>query len=437
MTKKKASEKKVLVIAYYFPPMGMGGVQRVAKFVKYLPQSGWEPVVLTVKDVEYLTHDFSLMEDIPEEVKIHRSGSLDPLRVLFLIKKLFKAKNKKGEKRLEFFSERKSKLLSWFLFPDNKIGWLPWALAKGAFLCKKEKIDLIFSTSPPPTAHLIGFFLKLLTNLPWTTDFRDPWVGYQFEYHPTSLHSWLKNKVQRMILTYADAVITDNRKKAEYMIGVTNKIHRLEILPQGFDPEDFSTFPQKKFDYFKIAYLGTFSPDCDPGPFFAALSQLIQENLIPRDKVKFIHIGLCLGLDFEGLIKKYELSGVIERKSYLIHKEALKSLGEADIFLLVISSSKDRELISSGKIFEYMAAKRPILALVPLTGATAQIVKKFNAGKVVSPDNIQEIKEVLFYLYKKFEENKLISETKTDELKFFEKKQLTFKLAKLFEEILQ
>lgn len=430
------SEKKVLVIVYYFPPMGMGGVQRVAKFVKYLPGFGWQPVVLTVKDVEYLWHDPSLTEEIPKNIQIHASGSFDPLRILFLIKKFFETKNIKTEKGSQLHTQGKSRALSWFLFPDNKIGWLPWALAKGFYLCRREKIDLIFSTSPPPTAHLIGFFLKLFTKLNWIADFRDLWVGYQFEYLPTGLHKWLKHKAQRMILRSADAVVTDNEKKAEQMRNIGRK-KRLETIPQGYDSEDIKASPEKKSDGFKIYYSGTFSPDCDPEPFFSALSDLIKENLIPKEKIKVTHIGLSLGLDLNQLLNKYELSEIIERRGYLPHKEALSSLSQADLFLLIISSSKDREMISSGKIFEYMAIRRPILAVVPPGGAAAQIIKQFNAGKVVSPEDIPEIKETLFHFYEKFEKKKITSEIKTSDLRFFERKYLTSRLAKLFESVLE
>ncbi len=431
------SAKKVLVIAYYFPPMGMGGVQRVAKFVKYLPGFGWQPVVLTVKEVEYLWHDPSLMKEIPKDIQIHASGSFDPLRILFLIKKLFETKDKKTQKGSQLHTQGKSRALSWFLFPDNKIGWLPWALAKGFFLCKREKIDLIFSTSPPPTSHLIGFFLKFLTRLNWIADFRDLWVGYQFEYLPTGLHKWLKHKAQRMILRSADAVVTDNGKKAEQMKNVASRIKRLEVISQGYDSEDLKTSPEKKSDAFRIFYSGTFSPDCNPEPFFLALSDLIKENLIPKEKVRVTHIGLSLGLDLEQLLNRYDLSEIVERRGYLPHKEALSSLSQADLFLLLISSSKGRELISSGKIFEYIAVGKPILAVVPPGGAAAQIIKQLNAGKVVSPENIPEIKETLFHFYKKFENKKITSEIRTDDLRFFERKYLTSRLAKLFESVLQ
>ncbi len=427
--------KKVLIIAYYFPPMGMGGVQRVAKFVKYLPQFGWQPVVLTLKDVEYLSSDPSLMEEIPENVEVFRTGSLDPLRILFLIRKFFKRK-KKG--KAKSYTEGKSKFLSWFLFPDNKIGWLPWALAKGYFLCKREKINLIFSTSPPITSHLIGYLLSLLTGIKWVSDYRDLWSGgYQYEYPPTPIHIWLKNRIQKTLLKKADGVTAVNDILLQKLKEIENRIGKSELILSGFDSEDFQLTPKSRSDLFTVVYMGTFSPDHNPQPFLAALSGLLEENLIPKNKIKFNHIGLCAGIDMDKLLTKYDLENIVEQKGYLPHKQAVEFLSQADLFLLAITPRKQGEIILTGKIFEYMAAQKPILAVVPPKGAAAQIIKEFNAGKVVSPDNIPEIKEALFYFYQKFDKKEKVAELKVEDLKFLERRYLTSKLAKLFELVLQ
>lgn len=432
------SEKKVLIIAYYFPPMGMGGVQRVAKFVKYLPQFGWQPVVLTVKDVEYLWHDSSLMEDIPEEVRVKRSGSLDPLRILFLIKKIFKAKNKKSDRRSEFYTERKSRFLSWFLFPDNKIGWLPWALAKGFFLCRRERIDLIFSTSPPLTSHLLGYLLKLFTGTRWVSDYRDLWGGgYQHEHLPTPLHGWLKNRLQRTFLKKADGVVSVNRLLSQRLKEKQTRLVKSVTIPSGFDPEDFEIAKKTQPDFLSIVYAGTFSPDHNPQPFFVALSDLLRENLIPKNRVKFFHIGVSAGISVEALVARYDLGDVVEKKGYLPHREAVKFMSGAHLFLLAITPRQKGEVVITGKVFEYMAARRPILAVVPPGGAAAKIVNQLKAGKVVPPDSITEIKEALFHFYKEFEKKSITSKIKDGDLRLFERKYLTSKLAKCFEEVLQ
>jgi len=431
-------EKKVLVITYYFPPMGMGGVQRVAKFVKYLPRFGWHPVVLTVKDVEYFSHDPSLLEDIPKGVKITRSGSLDPLRVLFLSKKLFKAKKRGDQKTTKVYAAKRPNFLSWFLFPDNKIGWLPWALAKGFLLCKREKIDLIFSTSPPVTAHLLGCLLKLFTGVRWVSDYRDLWGGgYQDEYLPTPFHWWLKTRLQRTFLRKADGVVCVNELLCQKLKETEIRSRESVTIQSGFDSEDFRSSRKAEAGFFKIVYMGTFSPDHNPEPFFAALSHLLRENVIPKNKVEFFHVGLCAGINLESLSTKYDLGDVVKTKGYLPHKEAVKFIGDAHLFLLAITPQKKGEVIITGKIFEYLAARRPILAVVPPKGAAARIINQFKAGKVASPEDISEIKETLFYFYQKFEKKEIVSEVKADDLKLFEREHLTLRLAKLFDAVLK
>ncbi|KPL02135.1 MAG: hypothetical protein AMJ73_09210, partial [candidate division Zixibacteria bacterium SM1_73] len=202
-------ERKVLLITYYFPPMGMGGVQRTSKFAKYLPGFGWTPFVLTVKDVHYWAEDPSLLEELPPEVKVIRTGSFDPLRISFKLKSLFK-KRKQRNKYVKESTAQRSKLSSWLFFPDSKIGWVPFALLSGLNLIRKERIDLIFTTSPPPSLHLVGYLLKLLTGKPWVVDFRDPWTGYKFEIFPTRLHLFLKNQLVRLIIKNADRIISAN-----------------------------------------------------------------------------------------------------------------------------------------------------------------------------------------------------------------------------------
>jgi glycosyltransferase involved in cell wall biosynthesis len=351
-----------------------------------------------------------------------------------LIKKFFKRK-KRGKSGS--YTERKSKLLSWFLFPDNKIGWLPWALAKGYFLCKREKIDLIFSTSPPITSHLTGYLLSLLTKIRWVSDYRDLWGGYQHEHLPSTLHHLLKNKMHKILLKKVDGVIAVNEMISQKLRNIRDRKDNPLTITNGFDQEDFQPEGKPQFDIFRIVYMGTFSSDCNPTPFFAALFDLFKAGLIPKNKTRVIHLGLSMGIDMEKLLLKYDLKDVFEEKGYVPHKQAVALLQSAHIFLLTIAHSKQRELITTGKIFEYMAARRPILAVVPPKGSAAQFVNRLNAGKVVSPDNIPEIKEGLFHFYQKFENKKIVSDVKREDLKSFERKDLTHKLAKLLDCIWQ
>ncbi|MFQ6031613.1 MAG: glycosyltransferase family 4 protein [Candidatus Zixiibacteriota bacterium] len=427
-------EKKVLIIAYYFPPMGMGGVQRAAKFAKYLPMFGWNPFVLTVKDVEYLAKDPSLLEELPPKVKVTRTGSFDPLRISFILKSFFR-KRKQKDKSAKGNKVQRSKLFSWFFFPDSKIGWIPFALLSGLNLIREQRIDLIFTTSPPPSLHLVGYFLKLLTGKPWVADFRDPWVGFHYEDYPTPFHLWAKNRLIRLITENADGMISINQKVTQMLSSLYPSIKSIRIIPNGYDRSDFNLSGLVKSDLFIITYLGTFSPDHDPEPFLFALKSLLEERVVPKEKIKFVHIGLCLGIDLDRLIKEYDLSDVVERKGYLPHKEALAHLQKASLLLLTTSQIPGAEMISTSKLFEYMPLKKPILAIVPPEGAAAEVVSSLNLGKVVSSTDPAGITQKLLSFFLDWEKGSLSLDVNDEKIKIFSRKFLTSGLASFFDEI--
>jgi glycosyltransferase involved in cell wall biosynthesis len=425
-------EKKVLFIAYYFPPMGMGGVQRATKFVKYLPVFGWKPFVLTVKDVDYLAQDHSLLEELPSEAKVIRTGSFDPLRISFILKSFFKKRRQK-EGSVRGNTVRRSKLFSWFFFPDSKIGWFPFALISGLKIAREEGINLIFTSSPPPSLHLVGYFLKLLTGKPWVADFRDPWIGYRFEIYPTWLHLFLKNQLVRLLVRNADRIISANPFITKRMTEQYSVPKKIETINQGYDERDFETGVSQKSEVFTIGYLGTFSPDCDPEPFFWALRNLIDQKLIPKGKIKFIHVGLSLRIDLDRLIERYDLKEVVERKGYLPHRAALKQMESVSIFLLATS---DNPLIFPAKVFEYLPFRKPILSIVPQESEVGKLISKMKLGRVISPEDENGIAEALLHYLSNFEKKTLTLSQNEQEISRFERKYLTSKLASLFEEMI-
>jgi glycosyltransferase involved in cell wall biosynthesis len=439
-------KRKVLIITYYFPPLGMGGVQRVSKFVKYLPSFGWEPVVLTVKDIEYFSHDDSLLQELPSEVKIIRTGSLDPLRIIFLFKKLF-YRNKSREKqtsdpkrvalrnskkkKAKYFPSSLLKFIEFFYFPDNKIDWLPFVLIKGIRLCRKEKIHLIFSTSPPLTCHLAGFLLKKITRIKWVSDYRDSYSGPENRKSMPFPKKYLLKYLQKIFSKNADALIGVNQMITVEIEDFYARTPKAELISNGYDQKDFEIEVEKEQSIFRIIYFGTFSPDCPPEPFLIAFHNLLQQNKIDKKKIKFIHSGFSIGIDVERLIEKYDLKETIESKGYLPHKEGVKELLKSDLALLTVADSAP--VITTGKIFEYLGAQIPILAIVPQAGEAGRIIESLNAGKVVSPENIAGIEEAILYFYREFESWKPFLKADPEKLKKFDRKYLTLKLAQLFD----
>jgi len=428
--------KKVLVISYYFPPLGGAGVQRVVKFVKYLPQLGWEPLVLTVKNIRYPAYDSSLLEEIPKDTKIFRSGSFDPLRVLYLIKKPF-GRSKKNSTGFEKNSGLKSKFSKFILIPDNKVGWFFFAVRKGLRIAKKNKIDLIFSTSPPPTAHLVGLFLKKWLKIPWVADFRDSWETSLEEKHPTVLHKWFQKTIEKKLLDNVDSVVTVNEQIQTFLQNRHPEVLSTAVITNGYDEDDFAGLKQDKAEYFTIGYLGTFNRINDPTPFLQALSELSQEIAEFKNKVKFVQVGMSLDFNLSELVQQFGLERMVKLKGYLTHKQSLRELSSASTLLLITTDSAGSEVLTTGKIFEYFRLGKPILGILPPAGAAASLIKETKAGVIVSPKNILGIKQILKDYFRKWAQGELKVELEEEKLKQFERRNLTAKLAGVFTRVIQ
>jgi len=425
------NKKKVLIIAYYFPPLGMGGVQRITKFVKYLPSFGWEPYVLTVKDIAYPAKDNSLLEEVPAEAKVIRTGSFDPLRISFILKCIFGKKHSPDQTPWNK-TVASSKFTSWFFPLDNKAGWIPFALRKGLGLHKKEKFDLIFSSSPPPSLHVTGYLLSLFTGLPWIADFRDPWIGYKLEKFPTPLHLFIKNGTQKMIMKKAKHIIAANPSVQEELERHYLKMREICLVEQGYDEDDFGGDQTDPGEIFTIGYLGTFSPDCDPTPFFSAWGEMIAQGMIPSERVRFIHAGISAGIDLDRMLEKYKLKDLVQQKGYLPHRKSLDLMKKTSLLLLVTA---DHPSIFPAKVFEYLRLKKPILGIMPEESQIAKLIIRMKAGKVFSPEDNDGIKKSLFSYLEDFNRRELALYSDQDEVKCFERRSITAKLSLLFDEV--
>jgi len=301
---------------------------------------------------------------------------------------------------------------------------------------RKERVDLIFTTSPPPSLHLVGYLLKLLTGRPWVADFRDPWVGFRYEDYPTPFHLWLKNRLITVITKSTDGLVSINHRISQRLFSVCPLIRNIRTIPNGYDESDFNLLPAPKSDLFIIGYLGTFSRDHDPEPFLSALKSLLDERKLPKEKIKFVHIGLGMGINFDHLVEKYHLSDIVERRGYLPHKEALARLQQASLVLLTTSQTPGTEMISTSKLYEYMPLKKPVLAIVPPGGAAAEVVSSLNLGKVVSPADPIGIKRELLSFFLDWKKGNFSLDLHEEKTKMFSRKLLTADLASLFDEMI-
>ncbi len=391
---------KVLVIAYYFPPMGLSGVQRTLKFVKYMKNFNWEPTVLTTGPTAYYAHDYSLLQEAEKaKIKIVRVGGSDINSRLA----------RKGTIKMPTEIVRKflSRLSATFFIPDNKTGWCNKAIRKARELLQNEKYDLIFTSGPPFSSFRTGVKLKNEFNLPFMIDYRDLWYGNQFGFYPTPLHKSLHKKMEYDVLKTVDKIAVTNRKIKEKLLS-NYKFLRFEdvlILPHGFDPDDFYglTIEKKMKAKMILTYSGIFYESITPKYFLKAFKKLLIERPEIATSIELNFVGI-LRKENEKLIKKLELQEFVKNHGYLSHKEALKKSVSSDVLWMMVGKTRNADTVSSGKLYEYFGTRKPILACVP-DGALKNSLLEYKASFFTEPDDIEGIKNMILNIYELYNKN--------------------------------
>jgi glycosyltransferase involved in cell wall biosynthesis len=427
-----SSSRRVLVIAYYFPPMGLSGVQRTLKFVKYLPDYGWQPTVLTVEPRGYIAKDESLLEELQgRPVRIVRTPPSGPGRLF-------------GKREVVTLpSEWKRKLLSrvsdTLFIPDNKIGWKRRAVNRALALHKDTPFDLIFATAPPFTDFLIGRKLKKKINKPLVLDYRDPWVDYPFKFYPTPLHKLLNVILERRALRASSHVVTTNRRVKEQILRRHRFLtyHDIEIITQGFDPEDFPVqahAPRRKpgpagEKRMRITYAGVFWEDRTPDHFLQAMHDLFAEKPKLRGRIEAVFIGNFRD-ENRKLVAKLGLQDAVRIMDYLPHRDCVRELRASDVLWMTVGD----DLGSPGKAYEYLGARKPILALVPDGFLKATIQEA--GGTTVHPKDVGAIKTALEEFLVLFEKRQLKG-LREDVVDKYNRATLARTLVKVFESLFE
>ncbi len=412
--------KKALLIAYHFPPLGGGGVFRTLKFTKYLPEFGYQTYVLTVKNPMYREKDPTLVKEIPAEAKIHRTFSFEH-RILRVPRLL-------------------NINLKWFYLPDQNIGWLPFGASAGAKLVKKENIDVIFATSPIWTSLLIGLLVKKKTKKPLVVDFRDPWTDNPFISYPTKLHQRLERKMEKTVLTQADYVtVATDLIKSNLIRKYPFIESKIETITNGFDPDDFKNLKiGKKTGKFTITYVGSIYGLLTAKPFLTALKALVEEKKGFKEKAEAVFVGNC-GKETSRLVRELGLEENVRFVGYVPHRKGLEFMVNAQALLLLITLEGSKgERILTGKLFEYLASRKPIIALVPENGLAANVIKSLKAGTVVSPRDVQRVKTAIENYFDQWVEGTLSAATDdASNITLYNRRFLTGRLAHIFDRLTQ
>jgi len=423
--------KKILFITYYFPPFGLGGVQRTLKFVKYLPSFGWQPIVLTVKPGSYFAFDPSLLKDVPAPVEVVRTGSLDPLRALSWLRD-----SRKEVEPAEPLRRTLSRLSQMVFQPDNKVGWLPFALSKARDILRQESVEIIYATAPPFTCHLIGALLSRLYRKPLVVDFRDAWTEFQFVQYPTPIHRIFNHFLENKVIDRAIRVISTNEALSENLRRAHPgaAVSKFTVISHGFDPDDFKKrgIP-KSGDKFTITYSGSFYATVTPKHFLAAVRKLLDKEPKLAKEIKLVFLGM-FGKQNKRIVTKLRLWEVVDIRGYVSHSESIVGLLDSDLLWLTLGESKGAGAVTPSKLFEYIATGKPILACVP-EGAAAQIVRSTGNGTVVPPDDVRAIEKAILSYYTRYREGKL-GRTDPKVIQKYDRQRLTGELARLFNEVL-
>lgn len=376
--------KKVLIITYYWPPSGGAGVQRWLKFAKYLPEFGWQPVILTVdpKYASYPQRDESLVSEIDSQCLVYTTKSFELYNLYKLIS---------GKKEVPyggFANESKGGILQQvfkflrgnFLLPDPRKGWNKYALKKAVELIRQFGIDTVITTSPPHSTQLIGLKLKQKLNIRWIADLRDPWtdIYYYSQFNHTALARKIDRNYERQMVENADVLITvsmDIKRifSEKSRLAVADKTI---VIPNGFDEEDFRIKEVPAENRKIITYTGTISETYDVDSFLVALKSIANE-LKPQLLIRFV--GKVPSL----VEQKFRETGLdCEFVGYVDHDKSIEYLLRSDMLLLVIPKVKNNLGILPGKFFEYLASGKPVLAIGPAGGDLSRIINETHCGRL-------------------------------------------------------
>ncbi len=429
--------KKILIITYYWPPAAGPGVQRLLKTAKFLPEFGWKPYVITVKDGTYSSTDDSLVNDIPKEAEVYKTKTKEPFKIY---EKL--TGNKGSSKSVGMINLNKSKnpikRLSLYIrancfIPDPRKGWKKYAVQKASELIERENIKFLITTSPPHSTHLIGLELQKKHNIKWIADFRDPWTNLYFnKMLPRSKRTIHKDKkLEDSVVKNADFITTvSHGLKKEF----EDRNKHIDIIYNGFDEKDIPKDKNKeKKEHFYLSYTGNFKPNQNVEDLWEAISSIKKENKDFKEKFRL----KITGNTDSGIladIKKYQLEENLIIQGYVKHHEATRIMSDSDLLLFVIPNAENNKLIITGKLFEYLATANPMLSIGPTDGNAAQIIEEANRDKMINYSDISAIKERLLHYFNYWLQHTEKFQYQNDVLKYSRKNQ-TAKLVEILNKL--
>jgi glycosyltransferase involved in cell wall biosynthesis len=383
---------RVLLIAFYFPPAGGGGVQRTLKFCRHLPAEGVEVHVLAPDDPKWFARDEALAAEVPAGTRVHRARFVGPQAT-------FRQAALAGRRGLALAAAHVRYGASRALVPDKAAPWLLTAVPAGARILRRERIDAVVTTSPPNSVHLVGALVAAATGVPWVADFRDSWLANphrRYEHPGVRAKRALEVRLARLVARRACAITAVTPAIAAEIAALHPAAPaKTTVISNGVDFDDFDALPHRPGDRFTIVHTGFFFGLRTPRPFLRALARLLARRPELRRRVLARFVGDLRASDRDwaaGL----GIDGAWEETGFLPYRRTVAAQREADALLLLIPHADGRgDAVLSGKVFEYLAARRPVLAAVPPGGVAADLVRETGAGEVVDGDDEDAIEAAL------------------------------------------
>jgi glycosyltransferase involved in cell wall biosynthesis len=431
----------VLVVTYYFPPSGGPGVQRVLKFITYLRQFGWQPVVLTARDADYPARDESLLDEIPADVPVYRTRIFEPYDIY---RKLTGKKPgtpvdvntipRPGDRRSMQESIAEC-IRATFFIPDARRGWMRSAVREGVDIIRAHDVRAIYSSSPPYTCSLIARALKRRTGLPWVAGFRDPWRGFLSAPKRWFLPDMIDRRYERA--TYRDCDAMEVAWKgiakdfhAKYPDLPTDKVHH---LPNGFDSADFPHVEFVDREHFTVTYTGSMYGKRNPETFLSAVARLVEAREVDASRIRLQFIGR-FGAEVRAMFEHPVLKDAVVVKEYMPHAESVRHLFQSDALLMVVDDFAGNEEIVPGKVYEYAGSGRPIITLAP-PGAVAEFITGTRSGMVSASQDIDGIARIFAHYYRQWIDGNIGLDQDRAAVMRYERREIARELAALLDAV--
>ena len=395
MKKRSLLEKRLLIITYYWPPTGGSGVQRWVKFSKYLPQFGWQPVIYTPENPEQLARDESLLADIPACAEVIKTHITEPYAVYRRL-----TGGKPGEEVNPVNAQKKSwkkRLSLWIrgncFIPDPRIGWVRPSVRYLKEYLREHPVDAVVTTGPPQSMHLIGRGLKRALGVRWIADFRDPWTEMFYYKHLglTAASDRRQHRLEQSVLDEADAVISVTPLVQKDFQAKTRT--PVVLITNGFDEDDFPAEGSGRaaaVPPFRLVHTGLFAADGNPLNLWDALARRCAADPAFRARLE-IRLAGKVDAAVTDAIRARGLGDNLVELGYLPHDETVREQRAADILLLPLRQEPEYAKVLPGKIFEYLAARRPVLGIGQEDGAAAAVLRDAGAGEMFDWDKQDEL----------------------------------------------